>query len=771
MTDETDHSKQAATGTPAPADSSDGALAPVPSRLEQMLPLVSRSGLVALVLLLGGYASTLVFQERWLMLPNIRDSQMETWCRVDFLCRTALPSYFVIVLPVIAFMLAVLLAFMPPHPDSFARPQPDTPPAAGIPGVTQTRTGRGLQYLALLITATSLLLYLFFQRVPAGEIALALLCLLAGQALVWLPLEKLASAAKSLPGWLLPYALLHLGFILALTAQANRTPGAPLFWLLLALLLIFLRGWLKQVPVVLWVMLLALALMTIQIGSWRFSIVGDEYSFFSLGREILAKSPGYIFNRLFDGSGVYGSHPFFSSLLQAASMRLLGEGNFGWRFSSIYLAALSIPLLYLFLRRHIEKPTALLTAGLLALSTYLMSFARIGYNNPQALLALALVLWLAGEASRHRDPLRYSLLGASLALCFYVYPAALYIPPLAIIYLLFFDPPFERTALRRWVYLLPSFSLLFLPLIFQPGYWQEKLAGTFMNNPTIFEQGQGIYHFGSNLLYSLFTYLYIPDETHFVVVSHLDLISAIFVPIGLARLVRLAPRHKFAGFLLVLGAYLLVTVGITHDRQFPTNTRMFLLLPLWTLLAAGGIRWVWLELAACRVPANWQRWGLAILLGSIAILNLLQTYPLAAARMVGDPNLEVLFLRWLQYDQQQPQRSSGVYVFITEEDWGIDGIRLLRDVYRLPESQAQLKRLVATGETLSESDLIRLADEDVFVIVQPWMAEDRRTAIEQHLAALGKRPCSIQNAPSVSPRFTLWMPPGRFDSCPAGGVW
>ncbi len=103
-------------------------------------------------------------------------------------------------------------------------------------------------------------------------------------------------------------------------------------------------------------------------------------------------------------------------------------------------------------------------------------------------------------------------------------------------------------------------------------------------------------HLATNLLYAALSHLYTPHETHFVVVSYVDPLTAALVWIGLACFLWLAVRERFAAFSLIGFTALLLLAGASHDRQFPTATRMFLLLPWYALFAAAGLTWLLAEL-------------------------------------------------------------------------------------------------------------------------------------------------------------------------------
>src|SRR5207253_169536 len=120
---------------------------------------------------------------------------------------------------------------------------------------------------------------------------------------------------------------------------------------------------------------------------------------------------------------------------------------------------------------------------------YIMSFGKIGYNNLQALFAMALALWASCWAIRSRRPIALVSAGMATAFCCYVYPAATYVIPLAVLVLLIYDPPVSKASIARLGIVLATMSLFIAPLLLQFQYWATKIAGTYLN-PARVEQGQ-----------------------------------------------------------------------------------------------------------------------------------------------------------------------------------------------------------------------------------------------------------------------------------------
>jgi hypothetical protein len=735
-------------------------------------PVVRRRAaiLLGVTLLLTSIPPLFVMLDRWFdsgMIGKLTGSILREF---DFPMDIAFPSY--LLLAAGAFLAALIIVAVVPHerPNEFRSAPTDAYLSEDEGPILSSRlrmVSLGFEITAAVGYVTLVILGIVRNHVPGWGLILVVVSYLIAKVISDVPVHKVWEGIRSQAYVIFSIVLLQLSLIafLASLYSGKRAIGVFILLLILSLLNLYLHR--HRVGPMVWVVSLAVILYTVRINSWLFSVIGDEYSFYSYARYIAEdQSLLEIGSRLFNGRAVYGTHPYFSSFLQAISMWLLGSENFGWRFSSPYLAALSIPFFYGFFKGFLSKRPAMIMTLLMAMSHYLINFGKTGYNNPQALFVMSVVLWAAGQAIRNRRPLIFIGLGMVMATCFYVYPAALYVLPLPILLLLFYLPPFSRSSFRFWVYMVAGFMLLFLPLLFQPDYWQTKVAGTLFFTPEIASTTKSLLiHFGSNMLYTLFSYVYIVEETHYVVSSYLDPVTAIFLPIGLSLTLRSVRKSRFAIFMLIAFVLECFLIGATHDRRFPPTTRMFLLLPWFAIFASMGISWAVEQaqrISFQPIPASSL---IGLLLAVILGVNLYQANVLHPDRTEGAPNLEVLFLRLLQNDQRVDPQREKVYLFITESNWGIDGLRTMQDVYKLPESQAQLVRAEVNSPDLPRWAVSRILEENTIVILQPWMTQDIKGEIEAFLEEMDKEYCVVRNTPTSAPQFTLWYSQGYEDLC------
>lgn len=729
---------------------------------------VRKLGLIlqlAAITVLAAVPSALVMLDRWFGNPKVLSLWQEAWCRSDALCRSAYPSYFILAFPcwLLAVSLTLWAARRRPAALAGLAPRP-AEGASFAAGRIQRWLGLGLIVAAAAGFGAVVMRALHYRDVFPGW---WLAGVIAAHLLGWL-LREIPAAA-----WAAAWRRHHAGLIavglgqLAAAAGLASIYGAQRFQWAFAVLIVLaalnLVGRRRAVSAIGWIVTLALLLFATNMNAWWLSAIGDEYTFWAYAREIVEEqSLEFIGSQLFNGQGVYAAHPYLSSLIHALFLRLFGVAGFSWRFSNACLSAAAIAFFYIFFKTFLPRRTAVLAALFLALSHYIMSFGKIGYNNLQAFLAESWVLAAAAWAARTRRPSAFALTGAALAFCAYVYPAALYVLPIPVLLLLWYAPPTSWQAVRCWGLMAASLLIPSFPLLLQPAYWQAKVAGTLFYNPAVVQTpATALNHLAKNSFYSAFSYLFTPQEDHFIAVGYVDPLTAVFIGIGFACMLGLAFRRRFAAFLLTALALLLFLVGASHDRPFPTGTRMFLLLPWFALCAAIGLAWLMEQMRDAGLLRGRGTALLALIFTAVLGLNLYQAYPLARDRMAGFQSLETLFLRMVQRAQPDERVAPKTYVFITEPTWTSAGIRLLADVYPI---QARFAEVVVTDQALPESDRALIADPNALVIIEPWMDPARRQALEPDLQALGKAPCPIR-ATNGDERFTLWHAPGLEKMC------
>ncbi|MGD8604524.1 MAG: glycosyltransferase family 39 protein, partial [Anaerolineales bacterium] len=646
-----------------------------------------------------------------------------------------------------------------------ARSQPWSP----LTGSRQTAAGS-----ILILTGMGVMAMMVFWATMRDTLAelnyvFVYLAFLAGWMLLDRPMHDWVQFLRTKAPRTILMAMFHMAIVVLISSMYARIN----LWLGFVAAVVYLVSFFvlrrKFNPSFTAVILITVALIVylFQVNAWWYAIVGDEYSFLRYARLILESPPEFTIEHLLDGTAVYGSHPFFSSLLQAASIKIFGYNNYGWRFSSLYLAALAVGLLYVWLRGHVSKRTAIAASLLLAGSHYIMSFGKIGYNNLQALFALALVLAVAGWAARTRSPLSSILLGTVVGLCFYVYPAALYVAPVGFIYLMFFDPPFNSDALQRWLLTIIALLFLILPLLPQRDYWTAKIAGTFLYTPDILVSGSSMaHHFGENAVYALVSFLFFVQPSHFVAFSLLDPLTSVFLILGGGLTLVVGWRRRFSAFVLVSFLVALIAVGVTHDRPHPPITRMFLLLPWYATLAAFGLEWLVARLGKIGLGSRLKPVALGVLLGGIIIVNLYQAYPLSKRISAGQyQSMQVLFLRQAMdiFQSEEPPPSHVIFLNY-ERSFVVESLHELLEVYGVQYPLDALQEFDIEGSGLPDDHMDLFLDERALVIMIPWMGSEDRQIVTKELLELGMESCQVRDTNQFI-RFEIWHYPAYQVNC------
>jgi hypothetical protein len=614
-------------------------------------------------------------------------------------------------------------------------------------------------------SALMLLRLIVTKRQPALELFFGLCLFAAGMILREVSTSALARVWRRSRGNLLSILAAHVAVILALASHYSfhRFEAVLVAVALLAVGNLAAR-FRKTGPVPL-IVLAFVVLYTWRVDAWWFVLVGDEYRNFDIAERIVNQHDrAYITSHLFQlEGGLEGLDPYADSLVQAATMRLLGVNNFGWKFSSVYFAAVALAFFHRFFRTFLTKRAALATTICLGASHYIMSFGKIGYDKFQAYLAMALLLAATGCAIRTRRMIAFVGIGFSAALCFYVYPAALYIVPFPFFLLLLYTPPVDRSTLLRWGLAALTAGLTIFPLPFQPTYFEGKRPGTVFYNPELASSAANLFgHFGRNLVYAGYSPLLLASEDHYVTCSYVDPMTGLLYMIGLASAVWLVRRDRFTAFVVVGLGWLMFFGGATHDREYPPTTRMFLLLPLFVLLATLGLARLFV---LGRFSGVSSRAASAILWATLSVilaLNVIQTHVVSRRRSDGYETFDPLVIQVGRRIASLP--SPGLRLVLLSESPGEgSGIPMILRSYSLNKSLDFSEIPVPEG-ALTPSDRARVADPANAVFVSTRLLPNLRNALEQEIDATGKTPCAVLTSTGQE-RFKLWTAPGVRNLC------
>ncbi len=404
------------------------------------------------------------------------------------------------------------------------------------------------------------------------------------------------------------------------------------------------------------------------IRSWRWSVVGDEYTFYFYARDLfLGKIPLHFF-----GAGAYDVHPVAVSWFQSLTMRLFGPDSYGWRISEALFVVSSVPGLWLLARLFVPKRTALLAAGLVAGSHFLLSFGKTGYAHTSALIpffwAPALLGW--GLRSNRRWLVAAGGVAAGVGMYTFALGRVTILPVLLM--LLINAPPFRRREdrLRPWLTVLVAWFVVAAPVLLNSELWQRNLTRSSLGSMIELEPGTTVTsHILHNLFYSVMLPIWSGRNSHWTFGPHLDPVSSMLAVLGTALLLA-GPlgcngerqEGRRARWWL-LGAYLvalLATAG-TNQYAYPSNTRMFIMVPFYALWAAIGARQLmhWLAQLLRPLRVRWRPVRLrpvadGLLIAVVVLLGIYQMRWLSPGR-IPQPFRASLGLRIVQEERPEGQ--------------------------------------------------------------------------------------------------------------------
>jgi hypothetical protein len=709
---------------------------------------VIRAVIISAILILAAVPSLLVVQDRWLNLKNAHIPLTEFRCKLPLLCSLSLPSYFLFI-AVCLLAAGLLIALFPLSRDAFHGLRAQFLAADdGIPGA-QIIISRVLLWGSVPGFSAVAVYSIVQRRIPGWELAIVAGMYIAGWLLRDISFSRMWKTLRDNQTWWIACLLAHVALVAALAVffSAPKYVWWPL--VCLALAAVFLFRVRQRVPAIYWIFSLGLTLFSINLNSWWVSVAGDEFGFYVSAQNILEKTAiGTVAARIFDEMGVYGQNPYLASIIQSLFLRVFGPLSFGWRFSSIYLAALSILFFFFFFKQFLSRRVALWACFFLAGSHYLVDFSKIGYVSLQSLFALSVSLAAAAWAVRSGRMAAFAVTGAVLAMNFYFFGIAIVAIPLAGLLLLWFVPPISRQAWSRWGALAAGFGLLAFPLVFQPAFWKTGIGftvfGSFGKNPPPGNIVQVIFN---RILTSVFSYLYAPNESHFVAVSFVDWLTAIMVGIGFFAILYQIRRSRFAAYFLLGWGILLAVAGVFGSPALPSTTRMFVVLPWWAAAAAFGLQWI-----LDRIPADPKlgiRMG-GIVLGAILLavvgINLLQATIISRARWVDRLPFEAHVQQLAESTRNHSPDAPAQFVFLTYSGWSLDPFLLFQKIYPQAWRGVNVKKVVVEGPFLPETFLPYAMDSRSVILVVPTLPKPWQEQLRISLERLGDHWCSVHTA-------------------------
>lgn len=179
------------------------------------------------------------------------------------------------------------------------------------------------------------------------------------------------------------------------------------------------------------IVLLALFLRVVQIGSVPFTVSGDEAS---QGLEVMRVIEGTIRNPFSTG---WLSVPTMSFFFNSITLRLFGQTATALRLPWALVGTATVLLTFWLVSRLRGVHIGFTAAALLGVFHYHIHFSRLGSNQIADPFFAALALLFLYRALDRQSPLDWTLLGASAGFSLYFYAGARFVPVLVIVILLY----------------------------------------------------------------------------------------------------------------------------------------------------------------------------------------------------------------------------------------------------------------------------------------------------------------------------------------------
>lgn len=371
---------------------------------------------------------------------------------------------------------------------------------------------------------------------------------------------------------------------------------------------------------------------------------------------------------------------------------------------------------YLFAKECINEEVGLLTAFLVAVSKWSLSFSRIGFRCILTPLFVALIFYFFIKAYRHHKTSNFVLTGLFLGLGLYTYTAfRLAIPAMILIFMIFIfiERNFILTNIKKIIALWITFFIIVLPMIID--FIRQPAAYFAHPGPMLSVEPGNIWQYVllENIFHELLMF-HVKGDIVFRVNPKfdpmLDAISGVFFLIGIVFLLTKKYRTQaifvFIPFIILQFASLLV---LHSPIDIPSATRTIGIIPFVYFLIAIGIWWV---LKRIKITYMYNIF-LLIILGSIFTINFHKYFYVYAE---GLPNHNVPFGRVIAEAIDKLPSSTEVYV--VGSSWG---------EWQQPEPRGIFyalgmpRQITFLPEITYTCDAVKNTNNEIYMVLSPTM--------------------------------------------------
>lgn len=524
----------------------------------------------------------------------------------------------------------------------------------------------------------------------------------------------LPTLRRLLPRLAYPFGILAL--LMALAAGHARRPallaisaGLAAALLGAALLRLLREEGADRAALVLLPILCAGAFLLFSYGmdSWAWAFLGDEYAFHDAAAALLDGTIPW--TRLLSGAGAYGYHPVASSAPPAVTMLLLGRNAYGWKVAHAFLLALSLLPLYAFARRLLGRTGGLLVAALCGASNALLSFAKLGSNNAQAVFFLSLCLWAILKALERGFLTYWVLAGFAVGGGFYTFGIARSFSLVVAFWVAVYAVKrggSQARLLGAFVALVGTSILVALPVLSTRSAWVGQVGSTLFGLDL--SPGGKLALLASNTKHGALSFLLNQRPGVFTFGPLADPVTGSFAVLGLAALVFGLARTVRARVALLGSSFLLVVfLAGVQQYDYPNITRTFALAPVWALLAGVGFTAV---AGLFGRPGRAAAIAAALIAAIVTPLGVFMCVDLSQRR-IEQPSIAGI----LESAEQtaSPDGSGPLLDVVVPPDYRY-WVDLLYGVYRVPSARY---RILSPAEALDSAELCAPEGAAVFVML------------------------------------------------------
>lgn len=361
----------------------------------------------------------------------------------------------------------------------------------------------------------------------------------------------------------------------------------------------------RDVPLVLGLVALTIVLHVHDLREWRYAVVGDEMLFFERALETVRHGIWEPFIL----KGVYYNSPMLNSVYQGLFVWLAPDDGWGWKFSSVFSVALTVPPMYMLGRRFGGAPMGTFAAVAGALGHYILAFTHIGYTHLDALPIVAWGMLVFSTALRSRSQLLMLMSGFLMGFSLYTALPARALVVVAAVWVAFSVRSWRD--IRAFWPLVLGFAACAAPFAAENGLEAVRVMGRDTMSPySVYasEIGDPVSRFMSNFD-NLLVWWYNPDRiTHYTSGPLLDHATGVLAIVGLAAALYFwRPMHRIV--LLWLAVALVPTALLSPYPQTPVTRMHGAVLPL-ALLSAMGLGFLLVRFRA----SGLVRWAVVIAL-------------------------------------------------------------------------------------------------------------------------------------------------------------